>query len=334
MATVSRRAWAESAEYAAEAVERFEEVGNLWLAHDARRLLGACQMQNGRLQESLDTQKAAYTFFQQSDSAWEQADAARFLAMTQLELGHYEQGVRLATEAVELARSVKHPHLTMLYATLGLAHRTILSLDAAQEAYLYLRDAVDSGEGFYPFPDETPAELCAIHALRGEWDEAYPYAKEVLDFHAGGTLPPMGKTGWFETEALLRGGDGDLARAEIARLDKAVGDNRRYRLPLLRSHAVLAQWDGVPDQAIAHLDAALAMARAIGLPGEEWPILAALGALYVEQGEQDRAQQAYETATAIIGRLAGTIEESNLRAQFLAADPVRAVLDVRVATQK
>ncbi len=102
--------------------------------------------------------------------------------------------------------------------------------------------------------------------------------------------------------------------AEIERLDKAVGDNRRYHLPLLRSRAVLAQWDGAPDQAIADLDAALALARAIGLPGEEWPILAALGALYVEQGEQDQAQQAYQTAKAIIGRLAGTIDESDLRA--------------------
>jgi hypothetical protein len=31
-------------------------------------------------------------------------------------------------------------------------------------------------------------------------------------------LLPMGFTGWYETEALLRGGDGDLARAEVERL--------------------------------------------------------------------------------------------------------------------
>jgi tetratricopeptide (TPR) repeat protein len=290
-------------------------------------------MQNGRLPESLDALKVAYAFFRKSENGWEQANAASFLAMIQIELGNYQEGIRLATEAVELARAVEHPHLTMLYATLGFAHRSILSLDVAQEAYMYIYSAVAGGEGFYPFPDETPAELCAIHALRGEWDEAYPYAKEVLVFHTGGSLPPMGKTGWFETEALLRGGDGDLARAEVARLDKAVGTNRRYRLPLLRSKAVLAQWDGAPDQAIAHLGAALALARAIGLPGEEWPILAALGALHLEQGEQDQAQQAYQAAAAIIGRLAGTFDDSDLRARFLAADPVRTVLAVRVPTQ-
>ena len=32
-----------------------------------------------------------------------------------------------------------------------------------------------------------------------------------------------------------------------------VGENRRYRLPLLRSQAVLAQWDGDVAQAVAHL---------------------------------------------------------------------------------
>ncbi len=334
MAYVGQRAWQMCEKYAAEAAERFKEVGNLWLANDARRLFGASQMQSGRLLESLETEKAAYAFFQRSENGWEQAHTASFLAMVQIELGNYQQGIRLATEAVELARAAEHPHLTMHYSTLGLAYRTILSLDVAQEAYMHVYDAVAGGEGFYPFPDEIAAELCAIHALRGEWDEAYPYAKEVLAFHADGSLPPMGKTGWFETEALLRGGDGDLARAEIARLDRAVGDNRRYRLPLLRSRAVLAQWDGAPDQAIAHLDAALALARAIGLPGEEWPILAALGALYMEQGEQDQAQQAYETATAIIGRLAGTIDESDSCARFLAADPVRSVLEAREAMQK
>ena len=57
----------------------------------------------------------------------------------------------------------------------------------------------------------------------------------------------MALTGWYETEALLRGGDGDLARAEVARLGAIVGNNRRYRLILLRSQAVVAEWDGAID---------------------------------------------------------------------------------------
>ena len=66
------------------------------------------------------------------------------------------------------------------------------------------------------------------------------------------SLPPFGFTGWYETEALLRGDDVELARVEVERLAGIVGDNKRYRLPLLRSQAVLAQWDGDVNQASGH----------------------------------------------------------------------------------
>ena len=114
----------------------------------------------------------------------------------------------------------------------------------------------------------------------------------------------MALTGWYETEALLRGGDGDLARAEVARLGAIVGNNRRYRLILLRSQAVLAQWDGAVDQAIRLLQAALTLAQEIGLPGEAWPILGELGRLYGEQGETVQASAAYREAAALIRQLA------------------------------
>lgn len=107
-----------------------------------------------------------------------------------------------------------------------------------------------------------------------------------------------------------------------------MGNNRRYCLILLRSQAVLAQWDGDVAQAIAHLQAALALAQEIGLPGEEWPILGELGRFYGERGEKVKAQEAYGEAAVIINRLAKTIDEEDLRAGFLAADPVRSVLEM------
>jgi tetratricopeptide (TPR) repeat protein len=137
----------------------------------------------------------------------------------------------------------------------------------------------------------------------------------------------MALTGWYETEALLRGGDSDLARAEVARLDQIVGNNKRYRLPLLRSLAVLAQWDGDTAQAIKHLQAAATLAQEIGLPGGEWSILGALGLLYADQGDQAQAQQAWQASADIILRLAETIDEEDLRAGFLAAEPVRSILE-------
>ena len=134
--------------------------------------------------------------------------------------------------------------------------------------------------------------------------------------HEDEPLLPFNLTGWYETEALLRGGEDAAARAGIARLGAAVGDNRRYRLILLRSQAVLAEWDGDVAQALGHLQAALALAQAMGLPGEAWPILGELGRLYGEQGETEQATAAYREAAAIIRQLAETIDEEALRGGF------------------
>jgi hypothetical protein len=59
-----------------------------------------------------------------------------------------------------------------------------------------------------------------------------------------------------------------------------VGYIPRFRLPHLRSLAVLAEWEGALEQAIAYLAAAFALAGEIGLRGEEEQILAALDQLY------------------------------------------------------
>ncbi len=110
-------------------------------------------------------------------------------------------------------------------------------------------------------------------------------------------------------------------------LGAIVGNNRRYRLILLRSQAVVAEWDGAIDEAICTLQAALTLAQEIGLPGETWPILGALGRLYGEQGAMVRAWATNREAAALIGQLAETIDEEVLAAGFLAAEPVRFVLD-------
>ena len=138
---------------------------------------------------------------------------------------------------------------------------------------------------------------------------------------------PLSFSGWYLTEALLRGGDGNLAHVEVERLGKIIGSNRRFRIPWLRSLAGLAQWDGDPNQAIAHLQAAAALAREIGLPGEEWQILGALGELYADQGDHAEAQRAHDASAAILLELADSTDEQHLCAGFLAADAVRHILD-------
>ncbi|HUM68936.1 MAG TPA: hypothetical protein PLK31_08835 [Chloroflexota bacterium] len=80
--------------------------------------------------------------------------------------------------------------------------------------------------------------------------------------------------------------------------------------------------------AVAQLQAALTLAQEIGLPGETWPILAELGRLYAELGEEDKAKQAYGEASVIIRRLAGTIEDEGVREGFMTAVAMYTILEL------
>ena len=84
-------------------------------------------------------------------------------------------------------------------------------------------------------------------------------------------------------------------------------------VPDLRASAVLAQWDNELDQAIAHLEAARDLAEQLGLPGELWQILAALGELYQACKNESQARQAFARAAQIVQSLAGRMEDEQHR---------------------
>jgi tetratricopeptide (TPR) repeat protein len=130
----------------------------------------------------------------------------------------------------------------------------------------------------------------------------------------------------YETEALLRGGDGSQARAEVHRIGERLGPSPRFRIPYLQAVAVLAAWEGHREQAIGHLLEAARLAADLGLPGEQWQIQAALGALYEAGGEPAQARTAYGEAITIIQGLAEGIKDEALRKRFLTGPQIRPVL--------
>ena len=121
-------------------------------------------------------------------------------------------------------------------------------------------------------------------------------------------------------------GDERQVREAMQRLGERVGANRRYRIPYLRSRALLATWEGHREQAIGHLREAAGLAADIGLPGEQWQIQAVLGALYETGGEPAQARTAYGEAATIIGGLAEGIKDETRRARFLAGPQIHPVL--------
>jgi len=327
------RQWQMAEIYATEARDQYATADNQVLAADSQRLISICQLYVGYPQKTVDSLQKMLDFYQQIENLWGEAESARMLAQAHLELGHYGQAITLAKQGVDQARKMvqQMAMVDLALAAWATVQRTVMALDIARDALLEVLKE-DSERGIISFvKDWVLSELCALHAVAGEWDQAVSYAKQRLQSREDKSLLSMGLTGWYEIEALLRYGDSDLAQVEVRQISELVGENRRYQLPLLRSQAALAQWDGDVAQAISHLEAALALAQEMGLPGEAWPILGELGRLYGELGEQAMAREAYGEAGVIIRRLAETIDEVALREGFVTAVSVRSVLEASKA---
>lgn len=320
------RHWDKVEAHANEARHLYAAAGNQIMEADSQRLTGWCQLYAGRPRDSLDTLRETFAFSQQIENLWGEAECGWRLALTLLELGRYGEAIKMAEKAVEQARQIGQPTMVALaLSTWGAVQRTVMDVESAGQTLLEVQTEYVQARSA-EFGDWALSELCALYALGGDWDRAGDYARKAIDFREDDSLLPMGLTGWYETEALLRSDDAELARSEVARLGGVVDDNQRFRLPWLRSRAVLAQWDGDADQAITHLQAAQALARKMELPGEEWSLLAALADLYADHGDQAEARRAWSAAADIILRLAGSIEDQETRSVFLHAEMTADIL--------
>jgi hypothetical protein len=136
-----------------------------------------------------------------------------------------------------------------------------------------------------------------------------------------------GYSRWHETEALLRGGDAERAAEDLRRMSGQLVDSPRYDLQHLCARAVLARWQGADEEAIAHLEAAGALAEQLGLLNERWQIAATLAEMHRTRGDEQRARRAFARAASIIRTFADKLADDHLRAAFLAARPVQRVLE-------
>jgi tetratricopeptide (TPR) repeat protein len=180
--------------------------------------------------------------------------------------------------------------------------------------------------GLQPFIEMIATELCTDYALQGAWEEARAYAQKVLSARSDVFLFSTQLTLWYRTEALVRADEIERAHEDVEHFGTLIGHSRRYRIPYLRALAVLAESRGDIAQAIAHLKQAAMLSEAIGLPGELWSIQAALGELYLLQGQTDQAHAAFKRAGAIAQKLADALASDEQRANFLSSSPVRRVL--------
>lgn len=251
------------------------------------------------------------------------------MAMALTEIGGYEEALGIAREGLAAARSMAYaPQLMLNLLALGDVLRALGHLQEARECYQEM-----SGVMFPPKARAlVHAKLCAVAALAADWRTAYDEAVRATRLR---DEVPILSTGalhlHLDVEALLRGGNRDLARDQLNRFGAAVDGNRRLRLAHLRALTVLRRFDGHGDGALEQLDTARGLAEEIGLPGELWQIAASVGALHAELGNEAEAQNSRARAAMTVGRLADGIRDPALRAGFVSAtaayrEPVAALL--------
>jgi tetratricopeptide (TPR) repeat protein len=286
------------------------------------------EVNRGELAASVSAGRAALKIGREINNEWTQALAATNLSQGLVEEGRLGEALRTAQEGARLARELPDPVLPLiaLYAA-GNAHQAILALEEAQTLY---RESLEVAATLpQPWSLLMVSRLCANRALAGDREAAHRYALDSVAIRdaAPARLMWLDFVRYHEIEALLQGGEEELAREDTKRFGERVGGNRRFRLVHLRMLAVLDGWDGRTREALAHLREAGTLAQEIGLPGELWQIWAAIGELYEQRGEPEEASAAFSRAASILERLAGEIEDEALKQGFLSAPQLRRVLE-------
>ncbi len=274
-------------------------------------VLAFAQVNGGQVQDSLRSGHRALALSQEIKNGWAHILSTLCLTYGWLEAGVYEEALALLQSTMALARTL--PPTLLFQRLLTALGRTYHAVQQWEEARSTLEEAEAVAErlglGFYHVP--TLSELCMHYAVAGEWGQAHTYAAKAITTRKSfeRALIAWDFSPQYETEALLRGGDERQARAEVQRFGEQLGPNRRFRLPYLRSLAVLATWEGHSEQAIGHLREAAQLAADLGLPGERWQIQAALARVYEATGEPAQARIAFGEAATLIQGLAEGIKD-------------------------
>ena len=319
--------WEESATYAQEALSLHRQRVDRAMEVEILCNLSSVELGVGRLQSAgemaLEAQKIALA----TENWWGQTNALFHLALVAMEQGEYGKALATAQRCVSMA----HNNEVIFWqdkslVALGMVYRAVLALDkarAAHEKALAFHSEIKS----LSLSRTSAAELCADCALAGAWPEAASYALQAMEPQMPVFLLCSRLQRWYEIEALLRAGEVEQAVEYVQRLGKAIGTSKRHRISYLRSLAVLDQYRGEVDRAIAYLQEAAQLAEEIGLPGELWLIQAALAELYRQQGNDEESSTAFRQAASILYRLADSLEDADHRTTFLASPQVRRILE-------
>ncbi len=310
--------WADARDCAIESASMYAAMGNRPMEGDSLSHLANAQVLLGDFGDALDTSKRMRQINLEIDNVWGRILSAVTLATVYRDSGYYAEALEHARNGALLTQPDDVPLLFLLsHVVLGTIYRSLLKYDDACTTHLA---ALQVTAHMVPrYIEMVAAELCADYAMTEEWEAAYHYAQQALTFRDYTFAPQAGLPRSYEIEALLRGGSQQAALDDMERFKEQIGESQRFQISYLRCLAVVAHRRGNLEQEIAHLTEASLLSERVGLPGEQWLILAALRNVYQVSGSEANAKLADTRAREIISLLASRIDDVDLRGDFLSA---------------
>lgn len=249
----------------------FMELGNRVMEVECLAIITNARLFGGYPQAALVSGTEGLALAREIENPWGQANCSYTMAFALIELGRYRDALELALSGVHAARSAGHPPILVFnLSALGRAYRALGDLSSARAADL---EAHAIGEGLHhPFVTElTAIDLCADYGLAGEWETALGFARAALLVRKYDRLYP-GFTRWLETEAFIRAGDLQSARADLEHFGEHLNGNLRMQLQFERALGLLEQTRSNLASAAGHLIAARDIATELGLVVESGEI--------------------------------------------------------------
>jgi DNA-binding SARP family transcriptional activator len=289
-------------------------------------LLALAQVNAGQVQQSIASGRRGRALSEEIRNVWTQVLGTGCLTFGFVEAGAYEEALGLMQQAFAPPLVLTHI-LQCLLTAQGRVSQAVQQWQEAQRAFEETVSVAKGGD-FRHFRVSALSRLCLHAAVAGEWETACRYALQAIDERkrTDAALVWLDFSSHYETEALLHAGEERQARDAVQRLGELLGSTRRFRIPYLRSLALLAEWQGHSAQTITHLREAAELAAEIGLPEEQWQIQTRLAKVYETEGETAKARLAWAKASTIIQGLADGIKDETLRARFLAGPQIQPVL--------
>jgi DNA-binding SARP family transcriptional activator len=291
-------------------------------------LLALAQVNAGHVQRSIASGRRGIALSEEIKNVWTHIFSMGCLTLGLVEAGAYEEALELMQQAMASAPPLVLTHiLQCLLTAQGSVSQAVQQWQEAQHAF-EKTVAVSKGGDFRHFRVSALSRLCLHSAVAGEWEDASGYALQAITERkrTEADLICLDFSSHYETEALLHAGEERLAREEVQRQGERLGSNRRFRIPYMRSLALLSEWQGHGAQAITYLREAAELSTEIGLPEEQWQIQARLAKVYEATGEQVQVRLAWAKASTIIQGLADGIKDETLRARFLAGPQIQPAL--------